>query len=141
MEVAINWIAVGVATLAAMIIGSVWYSPPVFGNKWMKLAGISRKDTEKGGWTPIVIAIVASLATAFVLAHVTYLSYKFFGGSFLNAALNTAFWTWLGFSATTLVVHNSFELKRKKLTLLNAAYQLVIFMVAGLIIGLMGVQG
>lgn len=141
MEVVVNWIAVGVATVAAMIIGSIWYSPPVFGNLWMKLAGLSRKDTEKGGWTPILIAIVASLVTAFVLAHVTYLSYEFFGGSFLNAALSTAFWTWLGFSLTTLVVHNSFELKRKKLTLLNAAYQLTIFMVAGLIIGLMGVQG
>ncbi|HEY4267070.1 MAG TPA: DUF1761 domain-containing protein, partial [Galbitalea sp.] len=36
----INYIAVILATLSSMIIGSVWYTPKVFGNYWMKLSGV-----------------------------------------------------------------------------------------------------
>ncbi len=139
MEIEINWLAVGLATVAAMVIGSVWYSRPVFGKIWQRLAGLSDKQVEQGGWAPIILAVPVSFLTAYVLAYLTYISYQFFDVSFLNAALQIAFLAWLGFSATTLAMHNAFEGKRKKLTLLNSFYQLVMFMAAGLIIGLLGV--
>jgi hypothetical protein len=79
---------------------------------------------------------VASLATAYVLAHVTFLANKFFNGdSFMSDALQTAFWLWLGFTAARLYVHDTFEMRRKKLTLLNAAHELVTVLVMALIIG------
>jgi hypothetical protein len=82
---------------------------------------------------------VASLITAYVLAHVTFLSNNFFHNSYLQDALTTAFWVWLGFTAVRLFTHDVFEGRRKKLTLLNSAHELVTFLVMGLIIGLMGV--
>jgi hypothetical protein len=83
----------------------------------------------------MVMAFIAALLTAYVLAHVTYLSYIFFGNSLMGAALGTAFWLWLGISATTLVTHNGFEQKPEKLTVLALGNQLVTFLLMGLIIG------
>jgi len=49
--------------------------------------------------------------------------------------LQTAFWLWLGFTATRLYVHDTFEERRKKLTILNAGHELVTVMIMALIIG------
>ena len=39
---------------------------------------------------------------------------------------------WLSFSATTLMTNNTFELKPKKLTWINIAYQFTLFIVIAL---------
>lgn len=137
MEVQINWAAVLLATIASMAVGFVWYAKPVFGKMWMDLVHLSEKDQQKGAAMAIGQALVTAVVTAYVLAHVTYISQSFFGVSYMESALNTAFWLWLGISATTIVTHNAFEQRRKKLTLLTVAHQLVAFLVMGFVIGLM----
>lgn len=141
MQVEINWLAVLLATLSSMIVGSVWYAPPVFGKMWMKLIGKTPKDMEKGGWTPIIIAILVSAIMAYVLAHFTYLAHAFYvtNYSFLSSALFTALWAWLGFTAARFITHDSFEGRPRKLTLLNITHELATFLAMGLIIGLFGV--
>jgi hypothetical protein len=81
--------------------------------------------------------LVVSFITAYVLAHVTYLSNTFFGNSYLQDALTTAFWMWLGFTAARIVTHDAFENRPKQLTLLNISHELVTFLVMGVIIGLL----
>lgn len=137
MDVEINWLAVGLATLASMVVGSVWYAPPVFGNMWMKMIGKKPKDMEQNGWTPIFYAIIASAVTAYVLAHVSFLSNSFFGNSWLQDSLTTAFWLWLGFTAVRFWTHDSFEGRPTKLTVLNAAHELTTFLAMALAIGLL----
>jgi hypothetical protein len=140
MTVDINYWAVLLAAVSSMVVGSLWYMPATFGNAWMKLAKV-KPDRSK--MTPGAMAwmygsvFVASLVTAYILAHVTFLANKFFGNSFLHDALTTAFWLWLGFTAARIYVHDVFEERRKKLTLLNAAHELVTVLVMALIIGLM----
>ncbi len=139
MGVEINYLAVVLATLSTMVVGSIWYTPKVFGDAWMKLAGLKKSDLEKNGMMPIVITVFVSLLTAYVLAHVAFLSNQYFKHSFLQDSLSTAFWVWLGFNAARVITHDSFEGRRKKLTLLTISHELVTFMVMGLIIGAMGV--
>lgn len=139
MEVAINWWAVILATLSTMLVGSIWYAKPVFGRVWIKLIGKSEKELAKNGMWPIVITIVVSFLTAYVLAHVTFLSHRFFGNSLLQDALSTAFWLWLGFTAARIITHDAFEGRPRRLTGLNLLHELVTFMVMALIIGLMPV--
>jgi len=139
MEVEINLWAVLLATLASMVVGSVWYAPPVFGNWWMKAVDLTKEKAEKAGWKPIVISILTSLITAYVLAHVTYLSASFYTDvSFFAAALTSAFWVWLGFTAARIVTHDVFEGRPTKLTALNLAHELVTLLAMGVVIGLMG---
>jgi hypothetical protein len=140
MNVDINGWAVVLAAFSSMVVGSLWYMPATLGNMWMKLSGV-KPDRSK--MTPASMAwmygsvFVASLVTAYILAHVTFLANNFFHDSFMSDALQTGFWLWFGFTAARLYVHDTFEERRKKLTLLNAAHELVTILVMALIIGAM----
>lgn len=138
-NVEVNYVAVLLATLSTMVVGSVWYTPKVFGNTWMKLAKIDQKAMKKAGIYPIVVTLIVSLITAYVLAHVAFLSNQFFQNSFLQDSLTTAFWVWLGFTAARIITHDAFEVRPKELTAITVSHELVTFLVMGLIIGLMGV--
>ena len=139
MDVQVNYLAVVLAMVSSMVVGATWYSMKVFGKKW---AALARVDMEKAGsnvWQPIATAVVAGLVLAYILAHVSYLSNHFFGNSFLQDSLTTAFWLWLGVSVTTTIVHDGFEGRPHLLTLITVSHQLVTIVLMGLIIGLMGV--
>lgn len=138
MDVSVNWWAVVLAMLSSMVIGSVWYAKPVFGKMWMKLVGLDDKKVSKTSFMPMIIATLTSLITAFVLAHVTFLSNAYFQNTYLQDALSTAFWLWLGLTAARFITHDAFELRSAKLTTLNVAHEFVTIMAMGLIIGLMG---
>lgn len=139
MNVEVNYLAVVLAMLSSMVVGSVWYAKPVFGKKWMKLVGLNDEKASKGAGKAIGVTMLVSLVTAYVLAHVAFLSNQYFGNSFLMDTLNTAFWVWLGFTAARFVTHDAFEQRPTTLTLLSTGNELVTFMVMALIIGSMGV--
>lgn len=139
MDVQINMVAVLLAALSSFVVGMVWYAKPLFGNAWSRMTGMT-EDKQKAGMGPAMFkALVAALLTAYVLAHVTYISQSFFGVSFMESALNTAFWLWLGIAATTIVVHDAFEQRPMKLTAINAGNQLATLLAMGLVIGWLGV--
>src|SRR5687768_15383398 len=104
--VEINWLAVVLATASSMLVGSVWYAKPVFGVMWMKMVGLNEKKAAKGAGKAIGITLVVSFLTAFVLAHVTFLSHDYFQNSLLQDALSTAFWLWLGLTAARFITHD-----------------------------------
>ena len=139
MTVEYNWLAVILATLSTMVVGSVWYAKAVFGRTWMKLVGLKDNETSKGAGKAIFITLVVSFVTAYVLAHITYIVNQFYGNSFLEDALSTAFWAWLGFTAARMITHDVFARRSKDLIALNVAHEFVTFMVMGLIIGLFGI--
>lgn len=139
MEVQVNYLAVFLAMLSSMVVGSVWYARKVFGNTWAKLAKIDIDKDRGSVFKPIATTVVVSLITAYVLAHVAYLSNHFFENSFLQDSLMTAFWMWLGFTAARFITHDAFEGRPVKLTVLNIGNEFVTIMVMGLIIGLFGV--
>lgn len=135
MDVHINWWAVVLATASSMVVGAIWYAKPVLGRAWMRAAGIDEKKMKGMAAGPLLVALLASLLTAFVVAHVSYLSNQFFHDSFFHDAVSTAFWLWLGLSATSLITHYTFEQRSPKLVWLNVGNRFVTIMVMGLIIG------
>ncbi|HEX7259328.1 MAG TPA: DUF1761 domain-containing protein [Candidatus Saccharimonadia bacterium] len=139
MNVEVNVWAVVLAMLSSLVVGSVWYARSVFGNTWIKLAKIDMGKDGGSVFKPIAITMVVSLITAYVLAHVSFLSHEYFNNSFLQDSLTTAFWMWLGFTAARFITHDAFEGRPAKLTLLNISNEFVTFMVMGLVIGLMGI--
>ena len=141
MEVDVNYLAVFLAGVSSMAVGAIWYSRSVFGEYWMKLAKVKMGNgmTTMDNVRLFGLTFLASLVMAYVLAHVTFLSNDFFGGSFLSSALTTAFWLWLGFTAVRFLTHDLFEGRPMKLTLLSAGNELVTALVMALVIGLMGV--
>ena len=139
MDVQINYWAVVLATVSSMVIGSVWYATKhAMGREWMRLSKNSNK-VERSLGSSLTVAALMSLLLAYVLAHLTYISYQFFGGSFMSNALKTAFWLWLGIAFSRTLVHDSFEGRPYKLTAINTGNMLVTMLVMALIIGGLGV--
>lgn len=136
----INIWAVLLATLSSMVVGSVWYTPKVFGNYWMRVAKVSPSGEAKDAVKPILITLVVSFISALVLAGSAAISQHFYGGNFLANTLITAVILWAGFTAARFITHDAFEGRPAGLTILNCAHELVTLMVMGLIIGLFGIS-
>lgn len=137
MEVVINWLAVIAAALTSMLIGGLWYSKKGFLKQWLRLIKMDEKKFEKGAKRAPLITLFVTLVTAYVLAHFIYITHAFFDNSYLQDALTTALWVWLGFVAARFVMHGAFEQKPEKLTLLNVGFELVSLLAMGFIIGIM----
>ena len=137
MVVEINYLAVLLAAAASMIVGLVWYTRGVFGNTWGTLAGVDLNKAASGMEMARLMATVflGSLVTAYVLAHVIFITNHFFRNAFVQDALTTSFWVWLGIVALRLFTHDLFENRRRKLTLINIGFELATFMTMGLVIG------
>lgn len=139
MEVQVNYLAVFLAMVVSMVIGTIWYAKPVFGRAWMKLVNLDESKMKKGAVKAMSITVILSLLTAYVMAHLTYMSSQFFTVPMLQAGVTTAFWVWLGISMTGMVMQGLFEQRPGKLMLLNVGNQLITLLAMGLIIGGMGV--
>jgi len=129
----VNWTAVILAAVGAMIVGSVWYGP-LFGKSWMKLVGISKEDTNKKEIPKLYsIMFLGAIVEAYVLSH--FIHYAGAIGPLLGA--KTGLWAWLGFVATTMIGNYMFAKRPMKLYLIDAGYALVNLVVMGAIIGSM----
>ena len=84
----------------------------------------------------LAVVLVVNFFTAIVLAVAIAITSAYFGNSSVWLALATGVVVWLAFSATTLLTHNMFEQKPLKLTAINSGYQLAMFVVMSLAIGL-----
>jgi hypothetical protein len=133
----INWWAVILATLSTMVVGSVWYAPRIFGNWWEKAA---RVETKSNAVVAIVLTVIVSFISAWVLAGAAAIAQEFYGGSFLANTIITAIILWAGFTAARFITHDAFENRPRMLTLLNISHELVTYLVMALIIGLFGIS-
>ncbi|MEB0002579.1 MULTISPECIES: DUF1761 domain-containing protein [Cryobacterium] len=136
----INIWAVLLATASSMAVGSVWYSRRVFGGYWMRTVGHDEESMRGNAVAPIVITVLVSFVTAWVLAGAIAITQNFYGGSFLANALLTALILWAGFTAARMVTHDVFDRRPAGLTVLNLAHELVTLEVMALIIGLIGIN-
>lgn len=136
MFVSLNYLAILVAGLVTMVLGAIWYSPPVFGKLWMSLSKLTKKDMEeakKKGMAPLyVVQLISALVTSYVLAHfIDYLG----AITWLDGVV-AGFWLWLGFVATVTIGSVLWEGKSFKLYILNNAYNLLSLIIMGAILAL-----
>jgi hypothetical protein len=111
----------------------------MFQKPWEAMVRIDKKRGMKELPVVMTVTFLASLLMAYVLAHVAFLSNKFFGNSFLQDTLSTAFWLWIGINTPAILTGSLFEQRRKKVILMNLGNQFVTLMVMALIIGGIGV--
>ena len=45
----VNYWVVVVATLSTMVVGGLWYTPKVFGDRWMRLAKVDPQAAQVAG--------------------------------------------------------------------------------------------
>jgi hypothetical protein len=138
VELSIRWLAVVVAIVVGMAIAWIWYSDwGLAGGTWRKLTGVTKEDSARGGKGPFAILVVSIVVTALALAVACSIASAFFGSDSVWLALALGLAAWLGFSLSTLAQHNGFEQKPARLTVINSAYQLVLFLGMATPIGLL----
>ncbi len=126
----VNLVGVAAATIASFVIGGVWYAPPVFGRMWMELTGVSPERSRGKQGRVLLLGLLANLVTVYILAIVV----RFASASSVTDGLAVGFLVWLGFPASVHFVSWVFEKRPAKLSLLNLAHTLVIFLVMGAIL-------
>ena len=128
----INYLAVIAAAIAHWLLGAVWYG--IFTNQFIALmewspAKLQEVESQNHA-KEYVLAFLTSLVLVYILAHfVQYTKAK----TALDG-IQTAFWLWLGFIATTQLATVVFEGRKPGLYLLNIGYQFVGSAVAGVIL-------
>ena len=131
-ELQINYLAVGVAALATVFIGAVWYSL-LFSKLWMKAHGYSKEDLEQMRKT-MGRAYIVSLFCYVVMALVLAVLVSWTGVSTVMQGALLGFLVWIGFLATLGLTANMFSEKPLSTYLLDAGYQLVYAVVMGVIL-------
>jgi hypothetical protein len=129
----INYPAVIVAAIVHFIIGGLWYGL-IFGNLFLKIIGWTPEQQEQivaqSNWTQYLMAFVCSFVLVYILAH--FVQYTKATG--VADGMQTGFWLWLGFVATTQLATVIFEQRKLGLYLLNVGYQLVACLICGAIL-------
>lgn len=126
----LNWLAVVAATVVAMVVGSVWYTPAVFGKAWMKSIGLKQKDFMDGSVQPMIFAVVGSFVSAAaigVLVQVLALDSVWQGATFgILVALSLL--------ATNKVMQSQFEKRPLAYNVITTSADVVTFALMGAIL-------
>ncbi|MFV0377592.1 MAG: DUF1761 domain-containing protein [Mangrovibacterium sp.] len=128
----INYWAVVVAALSTFVVGSLWYSPFLFGKKWMELNGFTEESLRNSVFPmPFIFgsSFIASLLAAIVLALFLGPTSSFWFGTFAGFMI-AVFWI-----ATARLNTILFERQKISLFLIHAGYDLVAYLIMGAIIG------
>ncbi len=135
METSISLIGVILAAASSFIVGTIWYGPATFLGPWKKMTGVTDEDMKKNFPRAMAYIAVASLLTAYILAHFMLYSEKFSGVSGVGAVANR----FLGL-ARFCGYHNrgngALETRNPVLMVIYAGNRLVTLLVMGLILGL-----
>ena len=131
----VNYLAVIVTGVVIFILGGLWYSPVLFAKKWMSLMGKTEEDFKAASMSmPVaylsvfVCGLLTSFALAVMVNHFTELTPL--KGAKIGALC------WLGFAGATSYGSGLFSLQPKLLWLINSGYNLVAFVIAGIILAI-----
>lgn len=129
----VNWPAVLVAAVAIFILGGLWYSPLLFARPWVALSGKTEADIKAAapGALPFVFVFICGLATALAMAIILNHFRPLTAGR--GALLGIL--AWAGFAAATSFGTATFSGTPRALWAINSGYNLVSFVLAGLILG------
>lgn len=125
----INWVGSLVAALAAFLVGAVWYSPLLFARPWQRALGLSDDDLRNG-------SIARVFASAFVAMFVAAAGFSIILGQDAGwmDGLHWGLAVGLLFVATSLAIHNAFERRPFYYWAINAGFNLVQFLIYGLVL-------
>ena len=128
----INWLSVILASISAFVIGSLWYSPILFGKVWQREIRLGDEDIKSANMALI-------FGTSFVLTFIASIVLEMFIGKEATASYGLIAGFLVGFAwvATSIGTNYLFARKSFKLYLIDAGYFVVFFPVMGLILGAM----
>ena len=129
----VSYLAVLVSGVVIFLLGGVWYSKLLFARQWMALMGKSEEELHaNAGSIPLnfLLAFLCGTLSAYVLAALLnhHQPATIERGAKLGAVC------WLGFTAPSSLATAVFSQTPKKLWAINVGYDLVAYVLAGMIL-------
>ena len=130
---ALNFPALLSCTAASMIVGMLWFSPLLFAEPWMKLAGVSSKSMKAGpGPWVYLVSMLTGFASALVLSYLMVL---------LNIrttadAILLALFLWFALVALMSLNHFLYTGRSRSLWLIEVGYDLCMLLSSAVILSL-----
>ncbi|WP_166959902.1 DUF1761 domain-containing protein [Yeosuana marina] len=153
-----NFLAILVAAVSALVVGFIWYNPKVFGTAWMKAASITEEQIKGGNMAKIFgLALLFAFMLAFIMPTIVIHqmgamsltggdptkalpSYATFMADYGNAYRTFKHGALHGFIAGIFIAlpilgtNALFERKNAKYILVNSGYWIVTLTIMGAII-------
>ena len=130
----LNWWAIFLATVSSIAVGFLWYDKRAFGKVWMRLVGLSEKQTNStaGVANAIIWMIIVSLVSVIALGYLmTVLSISgFLNGLVFGAAIGAIF------RLGTHIIHDGFSKRPTALTVINGGHDIIVLALAGSLLGM-----
>lgn len=126
----INAVALFVAAITKSIIGMIWFSPPIFGARWLNYVQCSPEDLRRGMPKALIVDVIGNFIMAFVLVHATHYA----GAATVAQGAAVGFFNWLGFVAVATLFSVTFEKRPLALWAINNGFQLVGIVVMAVIV-------
>ena len=125
-----NFVAMGVAALATMVLGALWYSPILFGDAWLNAIGKSREELGSPT-TPLVGSMLAAIISAVAMEGliVAIGAYSIGAGVAVGASVG------LGLVATAMLSDNLFCGWGMRLYAIQVGYRVSYLLIIGAILG------
>lgn len=130
-NVPVNYLAVVLAAAAYFILGAVWYSPNMFGQRWMKHEWGQPDDQKR---LPTVIAYIGELIISLIIAYILALFIEITRAREILEGIVIALWIWLGFIATTHFSAVLWARKTLKSFFIHAGFMLFGLLIMGALI-------
>lgn len=127
----INYLAVLVCAVASLAVGFVWYAP-LFGKAWIEGVGLKQEDIKPAD---AVKGYIFGLISSFVQALLLAVFMKMTGTVGLLPGIYAGAAVGIGFIALSLFSNDLFEHRPFKLSMINAGYRIVYFIIIGAILG------
>jgi hypothetical protein len=126
----VNYLAVVVSAIVAMVFGFAYYAPNMMGTRWMSYLGTTRAQLGNPEPSGAAAGAVASLVNAWVLA-VLALN---LGAANAGAGAMLGFLCWLGFMATITAAGVAFLKQPWGLWVVNNIHNVIVQIVMGVIV-------
>jgi hypothetical protein len=126
----VNWIAVVAATIVLEVVGYIWYGV-VFKDAWIAAGGSTHMSLSQGAayGLGMVNTLIVNIGLAWLLARL--------GRTGLVPSIVGALIAWLFFDFTTMALDFLYEGQSAALVEINMGLQLVSYLLAGAIFGLL----
>ncbi|MEO8908910.1 MAG: DUF1761 domain-containing protein [Gemmatimonadaceae bacterium] len=134
----INYLAVLVAGIIIFMLGGLWYSPALFARRWIALQGrTEEQERAQAAAANMPLMYASAFLCGLITAWVMALIFAHIAAQMdMNAAYGAlfGFMLWLGFAGTTSYATALFSGKPKQLWLIDSMYNLVSFVLAGIVL-------
>jgi hypothetical protein len=137
MHAQINWLAVLVAAVVIFVLGGLWYSPMLFAKRWIALQGRTEEQMKADAAAAnMPLMYLSAFITGLIIAATMALVFAHFNPAISMTAAHGAMFgalVWL-FVAATSYATSLFSMRPRGLWFIDTMYNLVSFVLAGIII-------